>query len=282
MRHYYHQPYATRLPNRGDDALESAAVMIVGVLDLLAGRAVHAQGGRRDGYAPVENVAGRSIEPVGDVTALAATYMSLGMDGLYVADLDAIEGRPLQERAIGALTKLGAPLWLDAGASSVDAARRHIELEATTVIVGSETFSSFESLQNICGALGGRRVAFSLDLLNGKPLAKNLAVGSCAPRSITARVVEAGVGTVIVLDLGRVGRSVGPDVDLIAAVRAAASSVTLLVGGGIRGLHDLRRLADTGCDGALVATAVHDGRLTAHDIAIARVLGPARLGGKSS
>ena len=37
----------------------------------------------------------------------------------------------------------------------------------------------------------------------------------------------------------------------------------------MRGLEDLARVAETGYDGALVATALHDGRITAADIAAA-------------
>ncbi len=40
-------------------------------------------------------------------------------------------------------------------------------------------------------------------------------------------------------------------------VRQAIPDVTLLVGGGIRGVDDLRDLAAVGCDGVLVATALH-------------------------
>jgi phosphoribosylformimino-5-aminoimidazole carboxamide ribotide isomerase len=42
--------------------------------------------------------------------------------------------------------------------------------------------------------------------------------------------------------------------------------VILLAGGGVRGLKDLESLAGCGCDGALVATALHDGRLGAADL----------------
>jgi phosphoribosylformimino-5-aminoimidazole carboxamide ribotide isomerase len=44
----------------------------------------------------------------------------------------------------------------------------------------------------------------------------------------------------------------------------------VLAGGGVRDLDDLRQLAEFGCDGALVASALHDGRLTAADVAVAR------------
>jgi phosphoribosylformimino-5-aminoimidazole carboxamide ribotide isomerase len=77
---------------------------------------------------------------------------------------------------------------------------------------------------------------------------------------------------VLVLDLARVGTGNGLDLDLIARVRDAARDVTLLAGGGVRGLNDVARLADVGCDGALVATALHDGRLGAAEVAAAQRL----------
>ena len=62
----------------------------------------------------------------------------------------------------------------------------------------------------------------------------------------------------------------GPDFESIARVRAAERELTLIAGGGVRGPGDLARLAEAGCDGALVASALHDGRLTALDVAAAR------------
>src|SRR5438132_171602 len=91
-----------------------------------------------------------------------------------------------------------------------------------------------------------------------------------------ARAAAAGAGAVIVTALARVGTGTGLDLGLIARVRAAAPRVTLLAGGGVRGLEDIVRLADAGCDGALVATALHDGRLSAAGVAAARALGRVR------
>jgi phosphoribosylformimino-5-aminoimidazole carboxamide ribotide isomerase len=43
--------------------------------------------------------------------------------------------------------------------------------------------------------------------------------------------------------------------------------VALLAGGGIRAAADVEALAPARCDGALVATALHDGTITAADLA---------------
>jgi phosphoribosylformimino-5-aminoimidazole carboxamide ribotide isomerase len=238
---------------------------VIGVVDLAHGRAVHASGGQRERYAPVSTVAGSSIED-GDAPALARAFIEdLGLSELYVADLDAIAGGASQDAVIAALTARGAPVWLDAGVTSIEGAQHSVELGAAQVVVGLETLQSFGALAAICAAVGGDRVAFSLDLRSGQPLTRAgfNSPGDATPNVLAAHAAEAGVGSVIVIDLARVGAAAGLDLELVAAVREAVPRLTLLAGGGVGGAQDLAALADVGCDGVLVATALLDGRLTA-------------------
>jgi phosphoribosylformimino-5-aminoimidazole carboxamide ribotide isomerase len=260
-------------------------VRLIGVIDLRGGHAVHARAGRREDYAAVKSVAGCVIEP-GDPQALAHGYIDrLGLAELYVADLDAIlhggrdgpdasarlAGRSQSGMIITALATSGARLWLDAGVSSVVVARQALDLGAAHLVVGLETLSSFGALEEICGAAGGDRVAFSLDLFHGRPM---LAMDGIPPgepaEALATRAADAGAGAVIVLDLARVGTGAGLDLRLIERVRASVPRVTLIAGGGVRGLEDLRRLADAGADGALVATALLDGRIDAAGVSAAQ------------
>jgi phosphoribosylformimino-5-aminoimidazole carboxamide ribotide isomerase len=236
----------------------------------MGGRAVHARGGRRELYAPVRQVAGQSIAD-GSAVAVARAYTErLGLTELYVADLDAITSGTPQEDVARWLAGV-APLWLDAGITTRDQARRAVATGATRVIVALETLSSFTALEQICEAIGRDRVAFSLDLRHGEPVTRmGSALGAIAPRSLARRAEEAGATAVIVLDLGRVGAGTGPDLEMVGRVRAAVPRVTLIAGGGVRGLEDLTHLAAAGCDGALVASSLHDGRVTAEDVAAAR------------
>jgi phosphoribosylformimino-5-aminoimidazole carboxamide ribotide isomerase len=253
---------------------------LIGVIDLAGGLAVHARGGSRAHYVPAETVAGLEIR--GNPITLARTYVErLGLDELYAADLDAIAtatpagarrgaraGRStlgVHDTIVEGLTTI-APLWLDAAISTPDHARHALHLGARWVVVGLETLRSFDALSAICTAVGEERVAFSLDLRGGVPIAPQLDTPSDEPAHLAAHASDVGVGHVIVLDLARVGAAVGPDLQLMARVRAAAPATTLIAGGGIRGFDDLARLADAGCDGALAATALHDGRLGADDV----------------
>jgi phosphoribosylformimino-5-aminoimidazole carboxamide ribotide isomerase len=251
-------------------SIKVSRVRIFGVVDLTGGRAVHARAGRRDEYAAIERVAGTSIAP-GDAVALALAYRDrFGIDELYVADLDAITGRAPQESLVAALASVG-PLWLDAGIASPDAARRALDTGAARVIVGLETLTSFEALASISAAIGEEKVAFSLDLRDGRPIhPPGVLVTAMPAAAVAARAADAGVTTVILIDLARVGTGRGLDVGLLQRVRMAVPHVSLIAGGGIRGPEDVSRLAAAGCDGVLIASAIHDGRLTPADVAAAR------------
>jgi len=259
-------------------------VRVIGVIDLRNGRAVRACAGRRDHYPSI-----------GDPVDLARRYVDhYKLTELYLADLDAIESshngggperatpqvasdiggpkrpalqgerhvaRPFQGRdrdrgdTIRRIAQLGVPLWLDAGVSSVERARHALDLGATRVIVGLESLPSFHALRSICAAIGGELVAFSLDLRAGEPIAGR-AIPLEAPEQLAARAADAGARSIIVLDLARVGTRVGVDFELLGRIRKAAPGLALLAGGGVRGLADLEKLAELGCDGALVATAL--------------------------
>ena len=84
---------------------------MVGVIDLKAGAAVHAVRGERERY-----------RPVGDPLSLARTFRdALGLDELYVADLDAISGAGGNDAVIRALAREGR-VMLDAGVERAGAA----------------------------------------------------------------------------------------------------------------------------------------------------------------
>jgi phosphoribosylformimino-5-aminoimidazole carboxamide ribotide isomerase len=243
---------------------------VIGVLDLRRGRAVHARGGARDRYAPVRMVAGVHIHP-GDPVALARAYVDrLGLTELYAADLDAIGGEAPQHDAVATLAALRAPLCVDAGVSTVDRATQLVAMGVAQVVVGLETLPSWNALKTICEACDGHHVVFSLDLREGQPVAAAGGVPpSELPEDYAARAADTGIGAIIVLDLARVGTGAGLDLDIVARIRRTVPDLALLAGGGIHDVVDLARLADAGCDGALVATALHAGWLSGADVAAA-------------
>jgi phosphoribosylformimino-5-aminoimidazole carboxamide ribotide isomerase len=237
-------------------------VRVIGVIDLKAGRAVHARGGNREMYEPVRSVL-LSAEQVGDAAALARAYAAVpGLTEIYVADLDSItEGAPLSP-ALAAVLAGGVPVMVDAGVADGGAAAAVLDAGAARVVIGLETLPSFGALERVVRAVGVERVVFSLDLRGSHAVARpGAALERLTPIQLADRAVSAGVRAVLLLDLARVGRATGPDLGLVAEVRSAYPGIEILVGGGIRGPADLEGLAAAGCDAVLLGTALHDGSL---------------------
>jgi len=236
---------------------------IVGVMDVRGGRAVHARGGRREEYAAVGVAAGERVD--GNAAALARVYVDrLGVRELYVADLDAIEGATSAMNAglLRQIAALGAPVWIDAGVTTSAAANAVLEAGASAVIVGLETLTRLEALHEISQAIGSQRVVFSVDLRDGMPISLAGAEHSgWSAAEIGKSAAERGAGTIIVLDLARVGSGRGPDLESMTTMRRAVPEAALFAGGGVRSAEDVEVLRRAGCDGALVATALLSGSL---------------------
>jgi phosphoribosylformimino-5-aminoimidazole carboxamide ribotide isomerase len=233
-------------------------VRVIGVIDLMAGRAVHARGGKRDAYEPVHSPL-LSPEQVGNAAALARAYSGLvGVAEIYVADLDAIGGAP-RPQDLREIIASGLPVMVDAGITTARAAERVTTGGATRVVVGLETLASFDDLARIVEHIGAPRVVFGLDLRDGRPLTRpGTPFDRVPPPELAHRALCAGAQAILLLDVARVGRAAGADLDLVKTLRGEFPACELLVGGGGR-VSDLEQLEAHGCDAALVGTALHGG-----------------------
>lgn len=235
-------------------------MLILPVLDLKGGRAVHAVRGQRAAYAPVRGV----LAGDGDAVTLARAYREcLGCHACYVADLDAIAGAPPNDQLLRALIGLGTALWVDAGTTTVGAARALIDLGVARVIVGSESLHARAQLATLAAGVDPAQLVLSLDQQDGR---------LCAPADVVdaddllRAARDVGMRDIILLDLARVGAGIGPPLALLADLRARFPDLALYAGGGVRDRRDLADLARLGAAGALVATAFHRGVLTAADL----------------
>ena len=110
------------------------------------------------------------------------------------------------------------------------------------------------------------RIVFSLDLKAGAPLASS-AWEWREPMAIAERAVEAGVTSLLLLDLARVGVSQGVGTEAMCGeCRRRWPKLELTAGGGVRGPYDLERLRGIGVDHVLVASALHDGQLSRDNV----------------
>ena len=247
-------------------------MQIIPVLDLAGGVAVHAQAGDRSRYAPLTS--DLAPDRTGDAVALLRAFHAvLGVHEGYVADLDAIQGGALQRTLIRQLaefhTGFAGALLVDAGTNRAGGALEVLSCGASEVVVGLETLQAFADLAAMVDVVGPSRLVFSLDLRLGNPVlhpAMQDAGGGPDALSLATQAVAAGIATLLLLDLGRIGTGCGVDIGLLETLRRRFPGIRLLAGGGVLTRRDLERMRDAGCDGALVASAIHTGRVSASDL----------------
>jgi phosphoribosylformimino-5-aminoimidazole carboxamide ribotide isomerase len=239
-------------------------MLILPVIDLQAGQVVHGRAGRRQEYRPLVSRLTSSSQPVDVARAFRDHF---GLAELYLADLDAIAGATPGQATYAALRSQGFRLWVDAGVRDLASAERLFTWGVEKIVVGLETVDGPDALAQICREIEGQRVVFSLDLNEGRPLGNVTAWPGKHVLSIAAEAIGYGVRRLIVLDLAQVGMGKGTGTEeLCRNLAAEYPDLEVVAGGGIRDVADLHRLKQLGVRAALVASALHDGRLRREDL----------------
>jgi HisA/HisF family protein len=227
---------------------------IIPVLDLKHGKVVRARAGDRSNYQPIVTPLSPTSEAVDVLRGLRGLAP---FSTVYVADLDAITGAGGHGTVLRALaaTTPDVEFWLDGGFATARAARSALPAGITPVF-GSESLASVDELV-AANQLGAGKLVLSLDYRGG---------GFLGPIEIECRL-ELWPPRIILMTLDRVGTGAGPDFDALAALVQRAHGRAVFAAGGVRGEDDLARLRGIGVAGVLVATALHDGRLSTTAIA---------------
>lgn len=227
-------------------------MQIIPVIDLKGGQVVHARRGMRHLYRPVESRLADGADPL----VLTEKLLALGgFRTLYVADLDAIAGSGDNAPVLAALRARfpGLDLWVDAAEATGEALAARRAADLGTPVVGSESLPDAEAL----AALGRTGFVLSLD---------GNADGPLGPPAVH-ETPALWPSRLIAMTLARVGSGEGPDLARIADLHARAPAAQVFAAGGVRGRADLDALVEARAAGVLVATALHDGTLTAVDLA---------------
>jgi phosphoribosylformimino-5-aminoimidazole carboxamide ribotide isomerase len=75
-------------------------------------------------------------------------------------------------------------------------------------------------------------------------------------------LADLGVVRILYTDISRDGTLAGPNLAALRTLVAGEPRLKVLASGGVAGLDDLRALARSGAEGAIIGTALYDGRLT--------------------
>lgn len=225
---------------------------LIPVIDVLNRQVVRGVAGRREEYRPIRSIWTASTEPVAVARALVENY---GCRSIYLADLDAIVHGRREWKLYESLAALGAALIVDSGLRVLEDLS---PVSPVRPVIGLETIDSVEEMTRCIEKWGPNRVVFSLDMKEGRPLD-----WSDDPLEVADLAYRAGVRRMILLDLARVGTGEGVGTQGLAdRIKTEHPDIQIILGGGIRTLEEFHSLR---CDGVLVASALHDGRIMPKD-----------------
>jgi len=206
-------------------------------IDLLHGLVVHGKSGDRSGYLPLTWGASPTAYPVAFISHITPRF-------LYIADLDRIEGRGDHDEIVEQCTRLVACSYVDRGC------RSPADLLPTgrlRNVIGTETGGPDLSVYK-----GGY---LSIDIKNGR-----VVPSGDDPIATLARAAEWSFDGCIILNISDVGTSRGLASLALDELRNVYGG-RLIYGGGVSSEEDLVLLRDAGFDGAILATALHKGRV---------------------
>jgi phosphoribosylformimino-5-aminoimidazole carboxamide ribotide isomerase len=213
---------------------------------------VRARMGDRASYRPLESSLSPTSDPIDVVRGLLGIFP---FPTLYVADLDAIQGGGDNCQTLRRIrTEFPSlQMWVDNGAADASSLHALIGTDLGTPVIGSESQRDSELIAQHRDSM---RIVLSLDFRDD---------AFQGPQEILAEPAL-WPKRVIVMTLARVGSGVGPDFARLASIQSLADGREIYAAGGVRNADDLRALKQAGVSGALIATALHERRITAADL----------------
>ena len=234
---------------------------VIPVIDVLNGIVVHAVRGNRSEYKPLQSV----LSPSVDAIEVATAFKLHGFSTLYLADIDAIQGKTPAFDFYSCIVQMGFDLMVDVGVTDVWVAKNLINCGVSKVIVGTETLQSKVSLQKIVAQVGTDKIIVSFDVKNDKVLTHPVFDGSTDLLELFETFQSIGVSEFMLLDLTRVGSNEGVNAELLKKC-SDVLDCGIYVGGGIRSVDDLLKLKELNVLGVLFATALHLGNINIKDL----------------
>jgi 1-(5-phosphoribosyl)-5-[(5-phosphoribosylamino)methylideneamino] imidazole-4-carboxamide isomerase/N-(5'phosphoribosyl)anthranilate isomerase len=223
--------------------------------------AVDVQGGKA--VQLVQGVAG-SEKTFGDPVEAALNWQNAGAEWIHLVDLDAAFGRGNNRELLAEIVgRLDLKVEMSGGIRDDESLEAAMATGCRRVNIGTAALEQPEWCAKAV-ATHGDRVAVGLDVRGRTLAARGWTSEGGDLYDVLARLDAEGCARYVVTDVNKDGMLQGPNLDLLANV-CAATDRPVVASGGITELDDLRALmgmVDQGVEGAIVGTALYEGRFT--------------------
>jgi phosphoribosylanthranilate isomerase len=214
----------------------------------------------------VQGVAG-SEKRFGDPVQAALNWQTQGAEWIHLVDLDAAFGRGHNRELLAEIVgTVDVKVEMSGGIRDDESLAAAMATGCRRVNIGT---AALEQPAWCAAAIGeyGDRVAVGLDV-RGRTLAARGGTQEGGDLfEVLSRLDAEGCARYVVTDVNKDGMLAGPNLDLLRSV-CAATERPVVASGGITELSDLAALLDLvpeGVEGAIVGTALYEGRFSLED-----------------
>ena len=223
--------------------------------------AVDVQGGRA--VQLVQGVAS-SEKTFGDPVEAALRWQEAGAEWIHLVDLDAAFGRGHNRELLAEIVgRLDLKVEMSGGLRDDESLAPAMAPGCPRVNIGTAALEQPEWCARAI-AEHGDRVAVGLDVRGRTLAARGWTRDGGDLYDVLERLDEEGCARYVVTDVNKDGMLQGPNLDLLRDV-CASTDKPVVASGGITELDDLRALQtllDVGVEGAIIGTALYEGRFT--------------------
>jgi phosphoribosylformimino-5-aminoimidazole carboxamide ribotide isomerase len=208
---------------------------------------------------------GRETRYADEPAEMARHWADQGARRLHVVDLDGARDGVRANAAVirDVLRAVTIPVQIGGGIRELSTAESLLDDGADRVIVGTRAVEDPEALSEWVSGLGVERLMVGVDARNGLVATHGwVNLTDVTVIDLCQRLVRVGVGRVVYTDVGRDGMSGGPNIEM---TREVATILAVIGSGGVASVADLRALAASGAEGAIIGTALYEGTLQLHE-----------------
>jgi phosphoribosyl isomerase A len=214
----------------------------------------------------VQGVAG-SEKRFGDPVEAALRWQEAGAEWIHLVDLDAAFGRGHNRDLLASIVgTLDIDVEMSGGIRDDEALASAMRAGCRRVNIGTAALEQPEWCASAI-ASHGDRIAIGLDVRGRTLAARGWTRDGGDLYDVLARLDAEGCARYVVTDVAKDGMLQGPNLDLLRAV-CAETDRPVVASGGITELSDLAALmglVGEGVEGAIIGTALYEGRFTLAD-----------------
>ena len=216
------------------------------------------------------------LKDVGDPAEAGAEYSRAGADELVFLDITAtVEGRKTMTEAVRRTVEgINCPLTVGGGIASIDDMQRLFDLGVGKVSVNTAAVRNPDLVKAAADKFGPERITVAIDTAKSEKLPSGFEVmvrggreGAGIDAVEWARQAESlGAGAILPTSMDTDGTQAGYDIPMTRAIADAVSLPVIASGGAGELEHLSEAILDAHAAAVLVASVVHFGKFTIHQI----------------